>query len=92
LVFGFGLILTANRDNYAHASDTIWAAWSDSQIRDWLVENGYMRSDAQVKRDELVDAINAKCVRFSFLPVPFSVRCCFGAVLVPTLILTLTST
>jgi hypothetical protein len=48
------------RDNYATASSTVWGAWSDSEIRNWLIENGYLRSEAQVKRDELVKAINDK--------------------------------
>jgi Putative nuclear envelope organisation protein len=53
-------LATICRDNYASASGTIWGAWSDSDIRNWLVENGYLRSGAQVKRDELVKAINDK--------------------------------
>jgi hypothetical protein len=48
------------RNNYASASDTIWGAWSDSDMRSWLIQNGYLRSDAQVKRDELIKAINDK--------------------------------
>ena len=47
-------------DNYTSARDTFWSAWSDSDIRNWLIENGYIRSDAQVKRDELVKLINDK--------------------------------
>ncbi len=31
-------------------------------MRSWLVDNGYLRSDAQVKRDELVKAINEKLI------------------------------
>jgi Putative nuclear envelope organisation protein len=52
--------VTICRDNYASASDTIWGAWSESDMRNWLIENGYLRSGAQVKRDELVKAINDK--------------------------------
>lgn len=49
-------------DNYTNASDTFWGAWSDSDIRSWLIEHGYMKSDAQARRDELVKMINDKCV------------------------------
>jgi hypothetical protein len=52
--------MTFCRDNYASASDTIWGSWSESDMRNWLIENGYLRSGAQVKRDELVKAINDK--------------------------------
>ncbi|KAJ6630109.1 hypothetical protein B0H10DRAFT_1985029 [Mycena sp. CBHHK59/15] len=27
-------------DNYANAQDTLWGAWSDSQMREWLIEHG----------------------------------------------------
>jgi len=47
-------------DNFNNARDTIWSSWSDSEIRSWLIDNGYLKSDAQVKRDELVKLINDK--------------------------------
>lgn len=47
-------------DNYSNAVDTVWGGWKDSDIRSWLVEHGYLRSDAQVKRDEMVKLINSK--------------------------------
>jgi len=31
-------------------------------MHSWLVENGYMRTDPQVKRDELVKLMNEKYV------------------------------
>ena len=49
-------------DNYLSAKDTFWSAWSDNQIRTWLIENGYMRSDAQYKRDQLVKLADEKWV------------------------------
>lgn len=52
------------RDNYISAKDTFWSAWSDNSIRQWLIEYGYMRSDAQIKRDELIKLANEKYVRF----------------------------
>ncbi len=48
------------RDNYASAVDTVWGGWKDSDIRSWLIDHGYLRSDAQVQRDELVKLMNAK--------------------------------
>jgi len=48
------------RDNYLSAKNTFWDAWTDNQIKTWLVDHGYMRSDAQVKRDELIKAANEK--------------------------------
>jgi Putative nuclear envelope organisation protein len=56
------------QDNYLSATNTVWDAWTESEMRAWLIEHGYMRSDAQVKRDELVQLINSKCV--SLPPFP----------------------
>lgn len=47
-------------DNYSTASSTVWSAWTDSAMRTWLIDNGYLRTDAQVKRDELVKLMNSK--------------------------------
>ena len=52
--------MVCNSDNYSSASDTIWTGWSDSDLRSWLINHGYLRSDAQVKRDDLVKLMNAK--------------------------------
>ena len=29
-------------------------------MRQWLIDNGYLRSDAQVKRDEMIDIMDRK--------------------------------
>lgn len=47
-------------DNYASASDTVWSSWTDSDIRAWLIEHGYLRTNAQKSRDELIKLINEK--------------------------------
>lgn len=54
------------RDNYASASDSVWDAWNDSDIRRWLSEHGYTddRTVAQKKRDELVSLIDKQFVPF----------------------------
>ena len=49
-------------DNYLAVSNAVWDAWTESEIRAWLIEHGYLRTDAQVKRDELIGLINAKYV------------------------------
>ncbi|KAI6126280.1 hypothetical protein EDD16DRAFT_1553426 [Pisolithus croceorrhizus] len=36
-----------NRDHYLSASDSIWGAWRDADIREWLTEHGY--ADASAK-------------------------------------------
>ena len=55
-----GPISTLHSDNYNNARDTVWSSWSDSEIRSWLIDNGYLKSDAQAKRDELVKLIDGK--------------------------------
>ena len=41
-----------SRDNYATAQDTVWSSWSDSDLRSYLIEHGYLKSDEQKKREE----------------------------------------
>jgi hypothetical protein len=48
------------QDNYLSATNTFWDAWTESELRAWLIEHGYLRTEAQVKRDELVKLINSK--------------------------------
>jgi hypothetical protein len=48
------------KDKYSSALDTLYLGWTDSQIKGWLVSNGYIRSDAQKRRDELVKMFNDK--------------------------------
>lgn len=51
-----------DRDNYRNAEDTLWSAWPDQQIRDWLVNNGHIKSSSKMKRKEMVKLINSKYV------------------------------
>ncbi|KAF8302001.1 hypothetical protein DL93DRAFT_2102672 [Clavulina sp. PMI_390] len=48
------------QDNYATAYDTVYGGWRDSDTREWLVGQGNLRSDAQVKSDELVALMSEK--------------------------------
>lgn len=49
-------------DNYSHAEDVAWASWRDSDIRAWLVSNGYLSDDeaSKMSREHLVKLINTK--------------------------------
>lgn len=47
-------------DHYAHAKDTIWESWGDSDMRVWLIEHGYLKKDAQKTRVELVTLMSDK--------------------------------
>ena len=51
------LSILVNGDNYLAAKSTVLDAWSDSQMKDWLVEHKYLddRTAAQKKRDEFVE-------------------------------------
>lgn len=43
-------------DNYNSVTDTssYWSAWTDSDLRNWLIANGYLKSEAQATRDQLL--------------------------------------
>lgn len=40
-------------EHYTRAESTVWGGWYDSELRDWLVGHGFLKSDAQAKRDEV---------------------------------------
>jgi hypothetical protein len=65
-MFPFASSSSLLRDHYHSASDSIWGAWSDSDMRQWLSEHGYVddRTAVQKKRDELVKLMDKKCVLF----------------------------
>lgn len=43
-----------------NAKDTVWSGWKDSDMRDWLIKNGYLKSDAKKTREELVELMHSK--------------------------------
>jgi hypothetical protein len=49
----------------------MYAAWKDSDMRDWLVNRGYLRSDAQIKRDELIKLMQDKYATSSSKVAPY---------------------
>jgi len=48
------------KDSYSTALDTLYMGWSDSQIKDWMVSNGYIKSDVQKRREELLKQFHEK--------------------------------
>jgi hypothetical protein len=40
-------------DYYYGTNDYVWSTWSDSELKKWLVDNGYLKSDAQVSREKM---------------------------------------
>lgn len=47
------LRLTANQDFLWSTQDTAYSTWTDSQMKDWLVSHGVIKSDAQLQREKL---------------------------------------
>lgn len=40
-------------DNWNKLPDNLDAAWKDTEMRQWLVKHGYLKSDAQLKKDDV---------------------------------------
>lgn len=38
-------------------TDTVWGTWSDSQLKGWLIKNNYIKSDTQIKREQMVNLV-----------------------------------
>lgn len=39
------------------AQDYVFSTWDDSQLKKYLVDNGYVKSDYEAKRDELLSGV-----------------------------------
>lgn len=40
-------------EHYTRAKSTAFGGWYDSEMRDWLVQHGFLKSDYEAKRDEV---------------------------------------
>lgn len=40
-------------ENWHKLPDNVNASWKDSEMRDWLIKHGYLKSDAQLKADDV---------------------------------------
>ena len=38
---------------YYNASQKVWNTWTESQMKEWLVAHGIVKSDAQINRDKV---------------------------------------
>lgn len=56
-----------------NARDSVWGAWRDSDMRDWLIKNGYMKSNAQKTREELETLMHEKYQDFNAHTAPYLV-------------------
>lgn len=41
-------------DNYQWSQDQIFSSWTDSDLRNYLIQNGWIKSDYEAKRDEYI--------------------------------------
>lgn len=39
---------------YYNSTHNVWNTWSDSELKVWLVDHGFLKSDAERNRDQLV--------------------------------------
>jgi len=50
---------------YYDVNDSIYSTWSDSQLKQWLVQHNIIKGDAQIKRDKML-----KLVQYAYLLHP----------------------
>lgn len=41
-------------ENYKWSTNEIYSSWTDSDLRNYLIQNNYIKSDFQAKRDEYI--------------------------------------
>lgn len=44
--------------NWHSAQDNLVAGWKESDMRDWLIQHGYLKSDAQAAKDDVSGIIS----------------------------------
>lgn len=47
-------------DNYHKAKSTVFSGWHDSELRDYLVQHGLVKSDYAAQRDDMIKLIGDK--------------------------------
>ena len=52
---------------YYGVSDSVWSSWSDSELKGWLIKNGYMKSNQQVNREKMIKMVECVSSPSSFL-------------------------
>jgi Putative nuclear envelope organisation protein len=45
------------KDYYYETNQSVWSTWSDSDMRQWLISNNVIKSDAQVTREKMVKMV-----------------------------------
>ena len=50
-------LITKMKTYYHGPTEMVWSAWSDSQLKHWLIEHGIVKSDAQVSRDKMIKMV-----------------------------------
>lgn len=43
---------------YYGVSDKVWSTWSDSDLKEWLVEHNIIKSNAQVQREKMLKLVS----------------------------------
>lgn len=51
------VLLSKMKQYYYDVNDTVYSTWSDSTLKNWLVEQNIIKSDAQLKRDKMLKLV-----------------------------------
>jgi hypothetical protein len=50
-------LLSQMKNYYYDANERVYSTWSDSQLRQWLIDNNVIKSDAQVTREKMIKLV-----------------------------------
>ena len=51
------LLIKNMQTYYYDTNQSIWSTWTDSDMRQWLINNNVIKSDAQVTREKMTKMI-----------------------------------
>lgn len=54
-------------EHYTQAKSTMFSGWYDSELRDYLVQHGWLKTDAQAKREEVSHPQHASRAKLKFV-------------------------
>jgi Putative nuclear envelope organisation protein len=42
---------------YYDINDTVYSTWSESQLKQWLIQQNIIKSDAQIKKEKMIKLV-----------------------------------
>ena len=65
VAWGGAFVILPHRLRSSSPQQQVWEAWTESELRQWLIDHDVIKSDAQIKKEKL-----QKLVAYVPIPLP----------------------